>query len=215
MNKDSRAMDAEHLQELADALPAEVNWYNDPITPEIAEAIWQASRQSLEDVWPRVVSDAQLVGEEIALALQEYFEDDDIIDEILTKVMATIKFGQSLEGQEPVGYLIQWNSDGRERVLLRFTPIMEPWLSRHNPTITKLFTIPSAIEIRNWISVNDRLPEQDQQVWTWFGDMAFAIFTDGKFFGGGDFTDEEYTENVTHWMPLPKPPALIKPSGES
>lgn len=58
----------------------------------------------------------------------------------------------------------------------------------------------------DWIDVNERLPEKHQTV----------IATDGNevgeyiFFGakGGYYfeTDEGYSIDVTHWMPLPKRP---------
>lgn len=62
-----------------------------------------------------------------------------------------------------------------------------------------------------WINVKDRLPEDGQQVWTYFlpdKDMYFAIYQDGKWW---DFRNDEskgceYTVKVTHWMPLPTPP---------
>jgi len=59
----------------------------------------------------------------------------------------------------------------------------------------------------SWIKVSERLPKEGQQVFTYFGEsMAFAIFYNGKFFEGELFTDNEFTVNVTHWMPLPEKP---------
>ena len=63
----------------------------------------------------------------------------------------------------------------------------------------------ATLEATEWISVNDRLPKKKQDVLTCSLDGDIGIDEvwenlDGKieFYLGG--------ENVTHWMPLPKPP---------
>ena len=56
-----------------------------------------------------------------------------------------------------------------------------------------------------WISVNERLPEYEEPVMGWdaeMRDMGIVNFIYGQFF---DIIDMSKT-NVTHWMPLPKPP---------
>ena len=62
-----------------------------------------------------------------------------------------------------------------------------------------------ALDATEWISVNDRLPKKKQDVLTCSLDGDIGVDEiwenlDGKieFYLGG--------ENVTHWMPLPKPP---------
>jgi hypothetical protein len=59
-----------------------------------------------------------------------------------------------------------------------------------------------------WISVKDRLPEQD--------DEAMSVLISGEgwhnyevaYFGPTAWYDkyDDVVEGVTHWMPLPKPP---------
>lgn len=59
-----------------------------------------------------------------------------------------------------------------------------------------------------WISVKDRLPEKDQDV------LCYSNKNGGyKFFGYRGYISGEWMEggvlhigDVTHWMPLPKPP---------
>jgi len=57
-----------------------------------------------------------------------------------------------------------------------------------------------------WISVKDRLPKkeclaigyQDEMIIGWLGEETYGGFT-------CESGDEQLTD-VTHWMPLPKPP---------
>ncbi len=70
-----------------------------------------------------------------------------------------------------------------------------------------------------WISVNDRLPEIGELVLVAYkvdfgsGIMGTLVNTamiqKFGFCGGGydNFLDETCTTEVTHWMPLPEPPA--------
>lgn len=55
-----------------------------------------------------------------------------------------------------------------------------------------------------WISVDDRLPEESDQddyiVIDKNNDMYIAILFNGLFFSDG------YEIQVTNWMPLPEPP---------
>ncbi len=63
-----------------------------------------------------------------------------------------------------------------------------------------------------WISVKDRLPEINVDVLIIYGRLPFyhlAFLThngDIQFFWG-NYSNIEYSlDDVTHWMPLPKPP---------
>lgn len=68
-----------------------------------------------------------------------------------------------------------------------------------------------------WISVEDRLPETDIWCLMYLSDNRTVIgFRYSKPYQewcmmGNDFGDEE----VTHWMPLPKPPGAKMGRGES
>lgn len=58
----------------------------------------------------------------------------------------------------------------------------------------------------NWISVDDRIPDSDQDVlcWTSFNVCIIGSY-DGEWNGDlrGEYVGEEF---VTHWQPLPSPP---------
>jgi hypothetical protein len=66
---------------------------------------------------------------------------------------------------------------------------------------------------REWISVEDRLPEKDVDVWCFcFEDyQQIARYKDSKDWGGEGWSHHFKNVwgkhlSVTHWMPLPKPP---------
>ena len=66
------------------------------------------------------------------------------------------------------------------------------------------YLLDSGVTVQEWISVNDRLPEEDETV---------IICTDKNFIYAGEligdtwFLDNDsWTATVTHWMPLPQPP---------
>jgi len=57
---------------------------------------------------------------------------------------------------------------------------------------------------RVWVSVEDRLPEDDENVlcfWGWGIATAAYSSEDGVWEGAAD-----YAGRVTHWMPLPSTP---------
>lgn len=73
-------------------------------------------------------------------------------------------------------------------------------------------------EVSGWISVEDRLPEsEDNSVLVYFSESGgietvhiqdyFDDITDGKDEWGGQLYTKWYKlQNVTHWQPLPSPP---------
>ena len=73
--------------------------------------------------------------------------------------------------------------------------------------------IANGVTVQEWISVNDRLPEEavDIIVYTTKKRIAFGYLYDGHF------RDEEHEimaswniGEVTHWMPLPEPPKEVE-----
>ena len=75
-------------------------------------------------------------------------------------------------------------------------------------------------EREGWIPVSERLPETDKFVWV-YGKHAMqvlACYTDGRFCCYDAEYDEAWTidihDKVTHWMPLPAPPAEKEKQGQ-
>ncbi len=61
--------------------------------------------------------------------------------------------------------------------------------------------------MNEWINVEDRLPETIGHYLIYYNtgmekNVAWAFFTSQKRWAGGNM----FYENITHWMPLPKPP---------
>ena len=66
--------------------------------------------------------------------------------------------------------------------------------------------ISHGVTVQEWISVNDRLPEQ--------GEEAICIAADGDMMIG-KYTEWGwmfpcYFEELTHWMPIPQPPKEVE-----
>lgn len=65
--------------------------------------------------------------------------------------------------------------------------------------------------VSGWISVKDRLPDEETEYLCWFGDYYFGAFARvcrwnkirGAFWC---YSDNAKWPFVTHWMPLPEPP---------
>ncbi len=54
-----------------------------------------------------------------------------------------------------------------------------------------------------WISVEDRLPDDDDSYLVWNGNHIFVAI----YWGDGEWMfDSHATHEVAHWMPLPEPP---------
>ena len=70
--------------------------------------------------------------------------------------------------------------------------------------------IAHGVTVQEWISVKDRLPENDQWALCFMKDKSFGTFRvfqwnyiDWQWNDGNEWYDEN---DVTHWMPLPQPP---------
>ena len=81
--------------------------------------------------------------------------------------------------------------------------------------------IRNGVTVQEWISVDDRLPEQppnrvDEQGRSWFTPDIDCIVYDGKIVFAAHYSFQNkffwYSDtlhplkNITHWMPIPQPP---------
>lgn len=67
--------------------------------------------------------------------------------------------------------------------------------------------IMNGVTVQEWISVKDRLPENVKEgllIALRWGAVDIGWCEDGRW--GSEFIDEYEDGEVTHWMPLPKPP---------
>ena len=71
------------------------------------------------------------------------------------------------------------------------------------------YLISNGVTVQEWISVNDRLPEEKVNCIVYYkhaycdNDDYWAI---GICFYDGDKFKMDWSYKVTHWMPLPQPP---------
>lgn len=67
--------------------------------------------------------------------------------------------------------------------------------------------ISNGVTVQEWISVKDRLPENVKEgllIALRWGEVDIGWCEDGRW--GSQFVDEYEDGEVTHWMPLPRPP---------
>jgi hypothetical protein len=60
-----------------------------------------------------------------------------------------------------------------------------------------------------WISVSERLPEENEKALTWNAETGYQRYDVISYFlqnGEPVWMDDEYSRDVTHWMPLPSGP---------
>lgn len=88
----------------------------------------------------------------------------------------------------------------------KVTVCSENSIGVYSPTNERLadHLIANGVTVQQWISVEDRVPEQYKSVivWTRYGEMGEAQH-DGKHFAWA--YDDDYAL-ATHWMPMPTPP---------
>ena len=89
-----------------------------------------------------------------------------------------------------------------------------------------IYIIDHGVMVQEWISVDDRLPEKDGEYLVWFGKRVFKQYAkvlsfakDGETVDKYDLCNEKNVwfyddsecgyiacRDVTHWMPIPRPP---------
>ena len=76
-----------------------------------------------------------------------------------------------------------------------------------NALITICKEEPSIELVQEWISVKDRLPENEKEsvlIALRWGEVDIGWCEDGRW--GSEFVNEYEEGEVTHWMPIPQPP---------
>jgi hypothetical protein len=105
---------------------------------------------------------------------------------------------------DPIAWLKEWDSVGVAATGMRrvdLTPECETWLANMFPRITPLY----AATAQGWISVKDRLPDDDCAVLV----ASWRYITGEQKVSSAHYSYglESFTEHsVTHWQPLPVPP---------
>ena len=75
------------------------------------------------------------------------------------------------------------------------------------------FLIANGVTIQKWIPVTERLPEEDGRYLCKVKSFLFPgtfYITMLHYVDGGFVEGHIYTDDVTHWMPLPEPPTEVE-----
>lgn len=70
-------------------------------------------------------------------------------------------------------------------------------------------SMPTLIPQNEWVSVEERLPEDNTQVLMWSAKWKIAeagSYYNQHFWVYSEIGDGYIADNITHWMPLPLPP---------
>lgn len=110
--------------------------------------------------------------------------------------------------------------DVREK-LVEFLEVDLSGSDGYEPELIADYMLDNGVTVQEWISVEDRLPEQppnrvDAQGRSWFTQDIDCIVYDGKIVFAAHYCFQNkcfwYADtlhplnNITHWMPLPQPP---------
>lgn len=91
----------------------------------------------------------------------------------------------------------------------------KPWDGHTSKDVRRLLSIPAAVSVPQWISVNDRLPEDGENVLIWYEYFRYGSYNrmyktyeiayqyDGFWSGVNPLGQKA---RVFAWMPLPEPP---------
>ena len=77
--------------------------------------------------------------------------------------------------------------------------------------------MPTLTPPNEWVSVEERLPENHAQVLMWSAKWNIAeagSYYNGRFWVYSEIGDAYIADDITHWMLLPTPPDRRPPEGE-
>lgn len=82
--------------------------------------------------------------------------------------------------------------------------------------IEDIRSMPTLTPQNEWVSVEERLPENHAQVLMWSAKWKIAeagSYYNQHFWLYSEIGDGYIADNITHWMPLPAPPDRRPPEG--
>ena len=89
-------------------------------------------------------------------------------------------------------------------------------LERNNLEVAPV-DIPTITPPNEWVSVEERLPENHAQVLMWSAKWNIAeagSYYNGRFWVYSEIGDKYIADDITHWMHLPEPPDRRQPEGK-
>jgi hypothetical protein len=100
------------------------------------------------------------------------------------------------------------DADDLKRAVESFAGMLSPaggFLVRQDAVLRAIELAPTIEAEHEWISVDDRLPEQYSVAIVFDGEWVGEAEYDGKRF---HWSSDEDIAFATHWMPLPEPPEM-------
>ena len=99
---------------------------------------------------------------------------------------------------------------------------LRPYLHSDEPipadvVIEDIRSIPTLTPPNEWVSVDERLPENNTQVLMWRARWKIAeagSYYNQHFWVYSEIGDAYIADDITHWMPLPSPPERRPPEKE-
>lgn len=82
----------------------------------------------------------------------------------------------------------------------------KPWDGHTSKDVRRLLSIPAAVSVPQWISVKDRMPEDNDRVIAFRPYEAEVSAYRYSVMWGWALKTSVSHRGITHWMPLPEPP---------
>ena len=73
--------------------------------------------------------------------------------------------------------------------------------------MSKLKSLEWLNTMNEWISVDDKLANNDTQVIAWVGERAITLAYCDDGYWCEHYGTRDFSKYITHWMPLPSPPS--------
>ena len=98
--------------------------------------------------------------------------------------------------------------DGRDSWVM-WGKINDEIIPAINEILTKGINMTTLTPPNEWVSVDEKFPEDNTQVLMWSARWKIAeagSYYNQHFWVYSEIGDEYIADNITHWMPLPLPP---------
>ena len=112
-----------------------------------------------------------------------------------------------------------WFESRYDAHFMQFALDLDMYVDKHTQTSWEAWQAAKAQEVQQWISVQDRMPEQGQKVLVFRPDAHNHPHKDPNFkictYAGADiFINSHFEHVITHWKPLESPIEAQEPAND-